>query len=178
MNATQRKENTVSLALSRRTCRKLAPLLTALLVGAAWAQPAHDNRGTGGAHRDGAHERYAFHGRDVHRFDHGEQLRWSGGHWRNSCFGGRCGWWWFTGGLWYFYDQPVYPYPLVVSGIQYVDPAMAGPGPAVITAPPVPQPAPIAPAPQFWYYCDNPQGYFPDVQTCNTQFRQVEPPPH
>ncbi|QDL39903.1 hypothetical protein EUB48_21005 [Rhodoferax sediminis] len=114
----------------------------------------------------------------MHRFDHGEQLRWSGGHWRNSCFGGRCGWWWFTGGLWYFYDQPVYPYPLVVSGIQYVDPAMAGPGPAVITAPPVPQPAPIAPAPQFWYYCDNPQGYFPDVQTCNTQFRQVEPPPH
>ena len=158
----------MSLALSRRVVGTLAASLMALLVGGAWAQPAH---------RDGAHERYAFHGRDVHRFDRGEQLRWRGGHWRDGCFGGRCGWWWLAAGQWYFYNQPVYPYPLVVSGIQYVDPAMVGPGPAVITAPPMSQPTTIAPAPQFWYYCDNPQGYFPNVQTCSTQFRQVEKPP-
>lgn len=161
--------------LSPKTYRTLIPFLAALAMGGAWAQPAHENHGR---------ERYVFRGHDVHRFERGDLIRWRGGRWSNSCFGGRCGWWWFSAGQWYFYDRPIYPYPLVVSGIGFVDPAYIDPAPVVITEPPpfavMPaplQPAPRSAAPQFWYYCDNPQGYFPSVQTCNTQFRQVPPPP-
>lgn len=170
--------------LSRTAFRTMAPCLAGLMVGGAWAQPVHDGHGPG-AHRDFARERYAFRGHDVRRFRRDDRVRWRGGHWRNSCFGGRCGWWWLAGGQWYFYDRPVYPYPVVVSGIGFAEPMVMAPPPIVITAPPpVMMPAPIhsapriAPAPQFWCYCDNPAGYFPTVQTCNTQFRQVEPPPH
>lgn len=164
-------------ALSRRVFRTLAPCLATLVLACgASAQPVHEHRGPG-AYRGGPHEHYTFRNRDVHRFDRDDLVRWRGGRWNNSCFGGRCGWWWLSGGLWYFYPQPVYPYPLIVSGIQYADPVVVQPGPAVVTAPPMPQPSQIAPAPQFWYYCDDPQGYFPDVQTCSTQFRQVEKPP-
>ncbi|HXE23074.1 MAG TPA: hypothetical protein VN617_12180 [Rhodoferax sp.] len=179
------------LALSRRIFRALAPCLVALLACGAWAQPVHGHGGPGGNSHEphehfggpgnqwhGAHGYYAFHGRDVHRFDHDDQLRWRGGRWNNACFGGRCGWWWLSGGMWYFYTRPIYPYPVIVSGIQYAEPAVVVPG--VVTAPPAEQaPTPIAPPPQFWYYCDNPRGYFPAVQNCNTQFRQVnEPPPN
>jgi hypothetical protein len=159
----------------RKISTTLALCLAALAMGSAGAQSFHESHGR---------ERYVFRGHDVHRFHNDELIRWRGGRWSNSCFGGRCGWWWLAAGQWYFYDNPVYPYPLVVSGIGYVDPAYIDPAPVVITAPPpsVVMPAPLqsAPrsaAPQFWYYCDNPQGYFPSVQTCNKQFRQVPPPP-
>lgn len=29
------------------------------------------------------------------------------------------------------------------------------------------------PAQKGWYYCDNPRGYFPDIESCNTKWRQV-----
>jgi hypothetical protein len=34
-----------------------------------------------------------------------------------------------------------------------------------------------APAQQTWYYCDNPQGYYPDVETCSSQWRPVPASP-
>ena len=33
------------------------------------------------------------------------------------------------------------------------------------------------PGQQTWYYCDNPQGYYPDVETCNSQWRPVPASP-
>jgi hypothetical protein len=36
------------------------------------------------------------------------------------------------------------------------------------------QPPPLPPA---WYYCDNPQGYYPYVQQCPGGWRQVTPTP-
>ncbi len=170
----------MSLTLPQRVFRTLALCLAGLLLACgAWAQHGHDDRGPRYGHGGGGHEHYSFRYHDVHRFDHHELGLWRGGRWNNTCFGGRCGWWWLSGGLWYFYTQPIYPYPAVVSGIQYADPAVVVPGPSVVTAPPMPAPTHIEPPPQFWYYCDNPQGYFPAVQTCDTQFRQVDkPPPH
>jgi hypothetical protein len=33
---------------------------------------------------------------------------------------------------------------------------------------------PVAPPPpNFWYYCDNPPGYYPYVARCNSAFRAV-----
>lgn len=29
----------------------------------------------------------------------------------------------------------------------------------------------------YWYYCTDPDGYYPYVKECNTQWRQVEPVP-
>lgn len=64
--------------------------------------------------------------------------------------------------------------------------------PPVVVAPPVaypyaypyayppPAPAAYAPAPAAaaptWYYCDNPAGYYPNVQSCSVQWRPVQPP--
>jgi hypothetical protein len=136
-----------------------------------------------------ARDRLVFRERDVHRFNEIELGRWRGGQWRNSCFAGRCGWWWFAGGQWYFYERPVYPYPLVVSEIAYeeaVAPVYAAPPPGYVVPPPgayaapppgyVPPPQP-QPAPQVLYYCDNPAGYYPTVPSCPTGFRQLPAAP-
>ena len=104
-----------------------------------------------------------FHGRDFHHFSRGDLSVWRGGHWVHDWHDGRYGWWWFTGGYWYFYPQPVYPYP------DYVPPAIV-----VQQAPPVPTGLPPA---QNWYYCDNPKGYYPYVASCGTAWREVPATP-
>jgi hypothetical protein len=72
-------------------------------------------------------------------------------------------------------------------GVPYYAPApyYYGP-PAVVYAPPpvVYAPPPVAYVPpqprsyvsngnQSWYYCDDPRGYYPNVQTCNQGWREV-----
>ena len=162
----------------RTLCKFALPFALALAALGASAQHDHD-RGRAPGH-------YAYRYHDVHRFNHNELILWQGGRWNNTCFAGRCGWWWLSAGQWYFYTQPVYPYPLVVSGIGYPEPVVVAPAPVVIApAPVVTVPAPVVvqpalkadPPPKFWYYCDNPKGYFPQVQNCATQFRQVGEPP-
>lgn len=130
-------------------------------------------------HHEAVRERHEFHERDVHRFDAIELGHWRGGQWRNSCFAGRCGWWWFAGGQWYFYERPIYPYPLVVSEITFLEP-VPPPAPVYVAPPPPPPPLPVRPAPaplpppsQMYYYCDNPPGYYPTVPSCPTGFREV-----
>ncbi len=49
--------------------------------------------------------------------------------------------------------------------------------PVVVQQPPVyEQPAPPPQAPIYWYYCPNPQGYYPYIQQCPTGWMQVVPP--
>lgn len=100
-----------------------------------------------------------FHGRDFHGFNHGELGLWRGGHWIHDFHDGRFAWWWTVDGFWYFYPEPIYPYPM------YVPPALI-----VQQAPPVPTGLPPA---QSWYYCDNPNGYYPYVASCNGAWREV-----
>ncbi len=67
----------------------------------------------------------------------------------------------------------------------YYPPYYYAPPPVVYTPPPVyyvnpPAPAPSGPAStssQYWYYCDDPQGYYPYVAQCNAAWRQVAPQP-
>jgi hypothetical protein len=57
-----------------------------------------------------------------------------------------------------------YPYPYV-----YAPPAVVvAPAPAAV----------VAAQPQSWYYCDNPQGYYPYVATCAAGWRQVPAQQH
>lgn len=122
----------------------VATALCALAVQPALAQ-----------HRDG----HGFYGRDFHRFTPAERHVWTGGHWEHGWHDNRFAWWWVTGGLWYFYTAPVYPYPT------YVPPAVV-----VQQAPPMPTGLPPM---QLWYFCDNPQGYYPYVASCNVPWRPV-----
>jgi len=46
--------------------------------------------------------------------------------------------------------------------------------PVVVTPPPQVY---VQPTPPIWYYCDNPQGYYPYVQQCPGGWRPVVPTP-
>lgn len=67
---------------------------------------------------------------------------------------------WVGPGWW---GQPYYSYPTP---------------PVVIQQSPVvsQQPAPPPQAPTYWYYCQNPQGYYPYIRQCPTGWMQVVPP--
>jgi hypothetical protein len=128
--------------------------------------------------------RYEFHEHDVHHFHGHDFERWRGGMWRHEWHNGIYGWWWAVGGMWYFYEQPIYPYPMVVSEQAYPEVIVVQPPPPPVVAAPAPPPAVIQQAPPppgqpaMWYYCDNPAGYYPYVQTCPTPFRAVPAQPH
>ena len=98
---------------------------------------------------------------EHHRFDprHFDRHLWSLGRaYPYGCRWGRCGYWWWAGGFWYFYDRPIYGPPEVVSEFAYdpqgnfvpveavvaVPPATMGP---VAMPPPPPPPPQVAPNP-------------------------------
>ena len=103
--------------------------------------------------------RPAWHG-EIHRFRDHDLGLWRGGRWYHGRHGDRLGWWWVVAGIWYFYPAPVYPYPN-----PYQPPAVT-----VLPA-----------APQYWYYCADPAGYYPYVAQCRGDWRAVPatpaPPP-
>jgi hypothetical protein len=111
-------------------------------------------------HPGGAPGRYAHGALPVHNFGghpyHG-RLAWDHGRWRHEMHNGRYGWWWDTGGAWYFYPAPMDGPPTYVSDVEFMDdavyddpdgppvePAMYPPGPpeAVYAPPPPPPPPP------------------------------------
>src|SRR5277367_3236289 len=61
------------------------------------------------------HFHHEFHEHDVRLFRGHDLDVWRGGHWHHEWHNGRFGWWWFAGGVWYWYDTPAWPYPNVVS---------------------------------------------------------------
>lgn len=104
---------------------------------------------------------------DFRHFDRHDDRLWRRGGWRHSWHDGRFGWWWITGGEWFFYPQPVYPYP---------DPYNYVPLQTVVVQPPAPEP--LAPQPQqYWYFCDAANGYYPYVATCPGGWRAVPATP-
>jgi hypothetical protein len=114
---------------------------------------------------------HRFEGRDFAHFSVQDQVMWRGGGWRHEFHNGRWGWWWFVGGAWYFYDQPVYPYPVYVSDVVYEEPVDQ-----VQVVQPVEQVDPNAPPPpptgQVYYYCPG-VGYYPQVPTCPVPFQVI-----
>src|SRR5438552_10634455 len=114
----------------RKTLAISAILFMAIFLGLVRPSQAQDRR---------------WHG-EINRFHEHDIEHWRGGRWQHGIHGGRRGWWWVVGGVWYFYPAPVYPYP---------DPYQ----PPVVVAPPPPNLA----APAYWYYCADPAGYYPYV---------------
>lgn len=121
-----------------------------------------------GDRREGFREGH-WEGREIHRFGERDIHIWQGGRWRHGRHEGRLGWWWIAAGVWYFYPQPVYPYP---------DPytpsvTVINQQPPVVVSPPAPvQPQPQQTA-QLWYYCDSARGYYPYVPNCAEGWRAV-----
>ncbi|MDT4330986.1 hypothetical protein ACQE3E_16780 [Methylomonas sp. MED-D] len=78
----------------------------------------------------------------------------------------------------FYFGGPVYPFPYY----RYPDPYYYPP--AIISVPQTPpvyiersQPyAPQYPA-GYWYYCHNPEGYYPYIKECPGGWQQVEPTP-
>jgi hypothetical protein len=139
-------------------------LLGSLSFGAV-AQPRDKGRG--------------WHG-DIRHFESRDMHQWRAGSWRHGSHGGRLGWWWVAGGLWYFYPQPIYPYPDPYRPSTVII-EQAAPPPIVVQAPvpSVPE-APavqVRPAAQLWYYCDAAKAYYPYVATCPTGWKSVPATP-
>jgi len=59
-------------------------------------------------------------------------------------------------------------------------PHYAEPPPVVVREQPpayIPPQQPAAPVQNYWYYCQNPQGYYPYVKQCTHQWMRVVPTP-
>jgi hypothetical protein len=69
-----------------------------------------------------------------------------------------------------YYYHPYYGWPPAVAYVP--PPVIYSPPPVIYTPPPV-----VQQAPQSWYYCSNPQGYYPHVSACNTAWQQVPATP-
>jgi len=145
---------------------KLAAMLVPLLGALAFAVPAHAAPPSGGAgerhvESGGAHSDFhqGFHHHDRHDFD-----RFGFGF----GFGFGDPWWGWDPA--YYWGYP-YPYPY------YYQPYPAYYAPPAGPAPQAPVQATGTPPQQYWYYCDNPQGYYPYVANCSSAWRQVAPTP-
>lgn len=133
----------------------LTGITLALSLLGTIALPAYADHGHGGG-RDWHGGAGSWHGRDIRAFHDRDFGAWRGGRWYHGYHGGRLAWWWLAGGVWYFYNTPVYPYP---------DPYQ----PPVVVAP--------QPAAQVWYYCDAYQTYYPYVPDCPSGWRAVPATP-
>src|SRR5581483_7164787 len=104
------------------------------------------------------HDLGVFNGRRFGQFSRSDRANWTGGGWRHDWHNGHLGWWWVVGDLWYFYPAPIYPYPTYVGPDYYYDYYNYYPSPSY-----------------YWYYCEDPPGYYPDVQECNGDWEPVPP---
>jgi len=103
--------------------------------------------------------------------------RWYGGHWGghshvvvvpNFYAGGPYFWGAPYSPYWYGYP---YPYAYAPYPYAYAPPVVVQQAPQVYV-----QPAqPAAPAEQYWYYCQDPAGYYPSVGQCPSGWVRVVP---
>ncbi|MDE2003566.1 MAG: hypothetical protein KGJ25_08555 [Betaproteobacteria bacterium] len=142
--------------------------------GGAWHGGGGAPRGGGGWHGGGE----GWHGGGGEW--HGGE--WHGGEWHGGGWHGGDEW---HGGVWYgpaigfSFGIPGYwgwPY---VSDYPYDYPyAYPAPYPVYVPSEPstyIEEPAPHASGPTYWYYCTDPQGYYPYVQNCTRPWVQVLP---
>lgn len=141
-----------------RTRARLALLslvMMTLFVLVAAIPPSAAN-GRGGGHGGGGHRGGGHHGSWQRS---GWHRGWHGGYWGPRVFIGSPFW----------YPGPyAYPYPV------YAPPLYAPP----IVQEPLPLPAYVEPrSSAYWYYCQDPPGYYPYVGTCAGEWQPVAPQP-
>jgi hypothetical protein len=149
----------------------------AALVAAVAAAPAYA-RGGGGGHGGGGGWHGGGGGGGWHGGGgggwHGGGGGWHGGgsHWHGSVgvvVGPGWGWGW--GWPYYGYGWPYYGYAY---GYPYYGYSASYPAYAPAYAPSSAY-VEKTPATSYWYYCTDPAGYYPYVQTCSKSWMQVVP---
>jgi hypothetical protein len=106
------------------------------------------------------HDLGLFRGHGYAHFTPHEHRAWRGGHWRYAYHRGHRGWWWIVGTVWFYYPAPIYPYPTYVGSLDYYDYYDWYGAPDY-----------------YWYYCTDPQGYYPYVQECRGTWHALPPVP-
>lgn len=101
-----------------------------------------------------------------HRGHHGHHGH--GGHF--SLHLGGPGWW--GPSPYYYVPRPYYYYEPRTVIIERQAPVYVERQPEVVSQAPS---APAQAAPTIWYYCTEPAGYYPHVQTCNAPWVHVDP---
>ena len=143
----------------------------------------NNNELTPGAHQRSEWNNYHFSSRDVSRFNSSERNRWTHGRWHHGRHNHRFGWWWFANGGWFFYDQPIYPYPGYVSSDAYYGEDYSDGGNYDYdydgdSGDSYSDDSGAASANDgYWYYCRDPEGYYPDIRKCRTDWQRVSPRP-
>ena len=119
-----------------------------LAGGGVWDEAEADRGRRGGRHHHQHHHHHGFHGKHFHgpRFHVGPRF--------------------------YPYYFGAYHYGGYYNG--YVPPVVVTPPPAVF-APPSTSYVERAPVSQYWHYCQDPAGYYPEVQQCPGGWTQVPP---
>lgn len=148
--------------------KKLALALAAIVVVVTASGVAFGQGRTGAPGTHVGPDRRGAEWVGVHR-----DTEWHQGNWQRSPHfrhGSRVGiyvgapFWWGAWGYPFYAPFPVYQYPYSIyepdDRVVYVQPA-----PEAIAAPPV-----------YWYYCPDPAGYFPYVQSCAKAWMTVVPP--
>ena len=136
-----------------------------------------DHYGGGGDHRGGGdwHGGGDHHGGgDWHHGDHGGS-NWYGSVW----IGPGWGWgpWWGSPYYSYYPYYPYYPYNPYNPYYPYYSPYYSEP-PVTIQkeSPTYAQPAPQPEQQYYWYFCQNPEGYYPYIKKCPGGWLKVVPP--
>ena len=149
----------VNLKTAIRRLAVISAIAILPLLGAAGQVWASGGGGHSGGGHGGGHGSVVQHsgGHLAAGFGHG------GGHHGGHHLGGHIGV--FVGPAPYYYPPPhYYPYP----------PITVAPSPPVYIERNDPQPGAQT---YYWYYCANPEGYYPYVQECPGGWKQVIPPP-
>ena len=122
----------------------------------------HGSRGyQGSGHYRGSQN---YHGSGHYRgsgYYNGPRFSYGGNIW----IGPGWGTWWGPGWGYPYYSEPYYPY------YPYYPPPVINQQQAPVYV----EPAPQQQEQNYWYYCPNPQGYYPYVQQCPKGWLKVVP---
>lgn len=140
----------------------LKALTVATLLAMSLPAGAEQNERHGG---NGRHDGFKGGG-DIRHFNRHDNTIWRAGGWHHGRHQGRSGWWWVAAGTWYFYPEPVYPYP-----DPYTPPVV------VVQTPPANTPPALPPPMQYWYFCAAANGYYPYVPACPEGWKTVPATP-
>jgi hypothetical protein len=126
-----------------------------------------------------------FYGHDYVHFTVHERDLWHRGAWHHEFHAGRYGWWYAVDGIWYFYAEPIYPYPTYIPEVVYIPEEEEVPPPVYADAAP-PEPMPPEPEPPaqygqqpiyYYYFCPDAQTYYPYVTSCVSPWQPVPTTP-
>jgi hypothetical protein len=144
-------------------------ILALVLLMSPWSEFAFGDRpGHGGAPAYGGRPSYGGGPGYGGRPGYGGWYGHGYGYWRGPYYGG--GAWIGPGWAPWWWGSPAY------LGLPY--PYYTAPSVIVERSPPVyVQPAPQPNEAYYWYYCENPKGYYPYVRECPMGWMKVAPSP-